>query len=549
MDTSEYASGPAASSRLPDDATPRPPFGALLARLWRRAGAPVKVIGLLSAATTSIVAAGVSAGIVGALVAGGLAVGAGALALIAIPVTGFTRSQAALVKQGQEFAASVEDVRLIMQDHAAAYNVIFRRLPAGQFHRDLQTLPQAGVIDGPGHVQAPEKNWHASGVVLPNPHGATREVGSGRERGHEPQPGNRGEQAGDALASWTESPADHRSTPTFWELLTPSERKALTVTAQQATYEGGTFLCRQGERADHVIIIRSGWTRVYTEHPGGSRVIAERGRGDIIGERAVMMVRWRSASVIALEPVEAFIIPDEDFSKFLLTYPRVNAVLEHQVYQRLTEDHGKSGSSAPMASWTGQICPIILTDITAFTSQNRNDEDRLSLRRIMYSMLQEAFEASDLSLEECHEEDRGDGTLIVIPPTVPASTLLDGVVSHLASRLGQHNQSASGALHMQLRVALHAGPVTRDAKGVAGNAINLTARLVEAEILQKNLKKTQADLGVITSDYIYDNVIRQRGHQPMDAEDYRMVSFQSKESMVTAWIYLAGTRTSCALGD
>jgi CRP-like cAMP-binding protein len=128
-------------------------------------------------------------------------------------------------------------------------------------------------------------------------------------------------------------------------------------------------LCRQGERADHVIIIRSGWTRVYTEHPGGSRVIAERGRGDIIGERAVMMVRWRSASVIALEPVEAFTIPDEDFSKFLLTYPRVNAVLEHQVYQRLTEDHGKSGSSVSMASWTGQICPILLTDITAFTSQ------------------------------------------------------------------------------------------------------------------------------------------------------------------------------------
>jgi len=524
MDAFEYVSGPAGSSCPPDDTTPRLPLGALLARFWRRAGAPVKIVGLLSAATTSIVAAGALSGAVGALVAGGIVVCAGALVLIAIPVTGFTRGQAALVKQGQEFAASVEDVRLIMQDHAAAYNVIFRRLAAGQFHRDLQALPQAGVIDGPGHVHAPQQTWSASGGALPDPPSAAHDV---LER----------------------SAGDSRGTPTFWELLTSSERKELTATARQTTFEAGTFLCRQGERADHVIIIRSGWTRVYTEHPSGNRVIAERGRGDIIGERAVMMVRCRSASVIALEPVEAFIIPDEDFSKFLLSYPRVNAILEHQVYQRLTEDRGKSESSVPVASWTGQICPILLTDITGFTSQTRNDEDRLSLRRIMYGLVQEAFESSDLSLQECHEEDRGDGTLIVIPPSVPASTLLDGVVYRLASTLGQHNQSVSGALRMQLRVALHAGPVIGDAKGVAGNAINLTARLVDAEILQENLKQTQADLGVITSDYIYDNVIKQRAHQPMAAADYRKVSFQPKESMVTAWIYLAGTRTYCALGD
>ena len=33
--------------------------------------------------------------------------------------------------------------------------------------------------------------------------------------------------------------------------------------------------------------------------------MAERGPGDLVGERAVMMVRWRSATVVALEDVDA----------------------------------------------------------------------------------------------------------------------------------------------------------------------------------------------------------------------------------------------------
>jgi class 3 adenylate cyclase len=93
---------------------------------------------------------------------------------------------------------------------------------------------------------------------------------------------------------------------------------------------------------------------------------------------------------------------------------------------------------------------------------------------------------------------------------------------------------------MQLRVALHAGPVIRDAQGVTGHAINQTARLVQARILRKLLTETRADLGVIVSAYIYDYVIRQHDGQPMDATPYRKIRFRVKESALTAWIHLTG---------
>jgi len=199
-----------------------------------------------------------------------------------------------------------------------------------------------------------------------------------------------------------------------------------------------------------------------------------------------------------------------------------------------------AGRVRPAIDWTGQICPIVFTDITAFSAHRRSDEDRLTLRRTMYDMLQRAFEAAGLAWQRLHKEDRGDGTLIVIPPDTPASAVTARALGHLAAALRRHNQTASDALRMQLRVALHAGPVIRDAQGVTGHAINQTARLVQARILRKNLDETQADLGVIVSAYIYDNVIRQHEGQPMDAKLYRKIRFQVKESALTAWIQLTG---------
>lgn len=197
-------------------------------------------------------------------------------------------------------------------------------------------------------------------------------------------------------------------------------------------------------------------------------------------------------------------------------------------------------ASRPAARLTGQLCPIMLTDITAFSAQRRSDEDRLTLRRTMYGTLQRAFEAAGLPWRELHKEDRGDGTLIVIPPDRPATAVAAQALGHLAAALRRHNESASDALRMQLRVALHAGPVTRDAQGVTGHAINQTARLVQARTLRKQLNETRADLGVIVSAYIYDNVIRQHDGQPIAAADYRKVRFRVKESALTAWIHLTG---------
>lgn len=209
------------------------------------------------------------------------------------------------------------------------------------------------------------------------------------------------------------------------------------------------------------------------------------------------------------------------------------------MYQRLTEDRDTATLATRQANWTGQICPIVLTDITAFGSPSRNDVDRLSLRRVMYGLLPEAFGAVNLSWRDCYREDRGDGTLIVVPPHIPGGPLLQHALSHLATELRHYNEQAAGPLRMQLRAALHAGPIVRDQEGMTGNAINHTARLVQAKVPGQRLRRTGADLGVIASAYFYDNVIKQHGGPPLSTGSYEKVRFQAKESPITAWIHVA----------
>lgn len=432
---------------------------------------------------------GVVSGSEGALIAAGLVVVVGGLVLIATPVVGFTRNQMALTSKGREIATSVEDVRILKECDARAFMQPFAAILRGLSARDISSAEH------------------------------------GRERAGDVPVANRR--------------ADRRAKPSFWQSLTATERRALTARAQHRTFAPGTILCRQDEPAESVIVIESGWTRVYTQDGGGPRLIAERGPGGLIGERAAFSVRSRSATVITVGTVHALVITTQDFAIFINEHPRVLTVLEQQVYDRLTED--RTQWAPPSPALTGQICSIFLTDITAFGSSSRNDDDRRAVRRAMYTILEGAFQKSNGSWLACHREDRGDGVLIVMPPTTPADFVVGSLLPCLTAALRTHNRQASDAVRIQLRAALHVGPVVRDAEGVSGQAIIHAARLLDAPPLKRQLTRTVADLGFMASTFVFDAVIR-HSVGDMNPASYRKVQFHSKESTITAWMHLAGGR-------
>ncbi|HLH57807.1 MAG TPA: cyclic nucleotide-binding domain-containing protein [Streptosporangiaceae bacterium] len=80
----------------------------------------------------------------------------------------------------------------------------------------------------------------------------------------------------------------------FWGALDPAERQAFESLADERTFAARARLMREGETANHVIVILSGWTRIYVRDGGEDRVLAERGPGQLVGERGALQVsvRW-----------------------------------------------------------------------------------------------------------------------------------------------------------------------------------------------------------------------------------------------------------------
>ncbi|MFI0481047.1 cyclic nucleotide-binding domain-containing protein [Actinomadura sp. 9N215] len=354
--------------------------------------------------------------------------------------------------------------------------------------------------------------------------------------------------------------AAHSTGSGFWQSLTDDERASFATSADDVVYPVGTVLWQEGQAADDAVVIRSGSVRVSVEREGRQRILAFRGSGDIIGERAALLLGQRSATVVAMDTVRGLRMSTRQFASYLSDNPRVVAVLERELYDRMTEQTasghppphvppppppppvapGKdAGATVGAPSWAGQNCTIFYTDIAGFSSPDRDDVDRLEIRRTMYEVLREAFDVSKVPWDSCHIEDRGDGALIIVPPDVPTAAVIDPAITWLAARLRRHNHRSSRALRIQLRVAAHVGPVMPDPPGVSGWALIRTARLLDARPLKDRLASTGADLGFITSQFVYESVIA-HGPGQVNPADYESVACTVKKLRVEGWMRLFG---------
>ncbi|TYB49730.1 cyclic nucleotide-binding domain-containing protein [Actinomadura chibensis] len=127
----------------------------------------------------------------------------------------------------------------------------------------------------------------------------------------------------------------------FWGALTETEQDALLAIAQEVVYPVGTILWAEGQAADQAVVIQAGSVRVSVNRDGHERIIAFRRPGDIIGERAALLMRRRSATIVAMGTVRGLRMTTQPFAAYLSDHPRVVDVLERELYDRLTEQSGR----------------------------------------------------------------------------------------------------------------------------------------------------------------------------------------------------------------
>jgi len=333
----------------------------------------------------------------------------------------------------------------------------------------------------------------------------------------------------------------HHTSVSFWGALTESERRAFTALADRRAFPRGALLMREGDPPDLVFVILGGHTRVFTGGNGDRRLLAERGPGQLVGERAALELNVRSATVVAIEPTDALVMAAEDFWEFLQAYPEVHAIVEGQNY-----DRSRDGQRASRTLLNGQNCTIVRTDVVGFSQQIRSSDHR---RLIRHANLRMTTKAMDSIWDSCSMEDRGDGVLMVVRPDVPTQQVVECLLSGFPPALRKHNSTYAEAIRIQLRVAIDVGPVVSDALGISGDAIIRTSRMLEADAFKEAIKENGANLGLIASPFIYDFIIK-HADGVGDPRQYIPIQVDVKESSFPAWMLLiclmVASRDRCA---
>ena len=176
---------------------------------------------------------------------------------------------------------------------------------------------------------------------------------------------------------------------------------------------------------------------------------------------------------------------------------------------------------------------VLVVDVEEYGREWRTTPDRLAVRDGLDQALRRAFADAGVPWADCRVDDCGDGAFVLVPPQVPKALLVATLPYALADAVRQHNRTHRAEEGIRLRMALHAGEVAFDDRGVTAPAINHAFRLLDAEPVRQALRESPGVLVTVTSDWFFDEVVR---HCGLDPATFRPAPIRVKETVTTGWL-------------
>ncbi len=118
--------------------------------------------------------------------------------------------------------------------------------------------------------------------------------------------------------------------------LSQRELQILAANCREREYPEGATLLRQGETGVGLFILTSGKVRVTQQSGSGdTRDLGVFERGAVLGEMSLLDDLPRTATVVAIEPTRALVIPVWDFRAVLRDSPEIGIKLLAVMSRRL----------------------------------------------------------------------------------------------------------------------------------------------------------------------------------------------------------------------
>jgi CRP-like cAMP-binding protein len=100
-------------------------------------------------------------------------------------------------------------------------------------------------------------------------------------------------------------------------------------------FAAGTVLFREGETGDEMFVIQSGLVRITKQVGGEERPLATFGRGEFLGEMAILNGKPRTATATVLEEARCLVINGEQLAGMLAKNPEIAIRLVTKLARRL----------------------------------------------------------------------------------------------------------------------------------------------------------------------------------------------------------------------
>jgi CRP/FNR family transcriptional regulator/CRP/FNR family cyclic AMP-dependent transcriptional regulator len=114
--------------------------------------------------------------------------------------------------------------------------------------------------------------------------------------------------------------------------------REFAAAVKRRAFRTGEVIFHRDDSGQVLYVIQSGKVKIYITSPDGQEVsLAVFGPGDYFGELALVDGQPRSASAVAIEPVETFALQRTDFIKAVMHHPRIAIQLMTVLSRRLRQ--------------------------------------------------------------------------------------------------------------------------------------------------------------------------------------------------------------------
>ena len=137
------------------------------------------------------------------------------------------------------------------------------------------------------------------------------------------------------------------------------EQRILAACVRSMQVKPKEIICHEGEIGEHLYFIARGEAAVYK----GERIIAILKAGETFGEMSLLTGEPRSATVMAVSPMELYAIDKQGFEAILNRSPHLAKSISQTLVRRLRASTNPSESDANLLLWQQQLMNSVQLDL------------------------------------------------------------------------------------------------------------------------------------------------------------------------------------------